>query len=95
LLWPAEPDTLTIDSESQVEPETLARMPVIGLTFLVVWVIWNMSFRVWLTSDIMIVDLAASRSGSPMKAETLILPAGAVNEKRPFSSASAYPIGIQ
>ena len=82
-------------SESQVEPETLARIPVIGLTFLLTDVSWNISLNVWLTSVVIIIDLAASRFGSPMKAETRILPAGAVKEKCPFSSASAYPLGIQ
>ncbi len=84
-----------MDSESQVEPETLARIPVIGLTLLPTEVSWNMSPSVWLTSEDIISDRAASRFGSPMKAETRILPAGAVNEKCPFSSASAYPMGIQ
>ena len=76
-------------SESQVEPETLVMIPVIGLTFLLAEVSWNMSPNVWLTSEAIISDRAASRSGSPMNAETLILPAGAVKEKCPFSSASA------
>ena len=38
---------------------------------------------------------AALTSGSPKKAETLIFPAGTVNENSPFSSASTVPIGIQ
>ena len=82
-------------SESHVEPETLARIPVIGLTVLPGVFSWKMSPRVCPISVVMMTERAASRSGSPMKAEILSLPAGTVNEKRPFSSASVTPIGIQ
>ena len=82
-------------SESHVEPETLARIPVIGLMFRFGVFSWKMSLRDCPTSVVMRTERAASRSGSPKKAEILSLPAGTVNEKRPFSSASVTPIGIQ
>ena len=44
---------------------------------------------------VIIVDLAASRLGSPKNAVTLIFPAGTVNSNIPSSSASVVPIGIQ
>ena len=82
-------------SESHVEPETLARIPVIGLMFRFGVFSWKMSPRDCPISVVMMTERAASRSGSPKKAEILSLPAGTVNEKRPFSSASVTPIGIQ
>ena len=47
------------------------------------------------TLDEIMEFLADSKSGSPENAETLIFPAGAVNEYSPFSSACVEPIGIQ
>ena len=82
-------------SDSHVAPDTLARIPVIGFTIRSLEVSWKMSPSNCPTSPAIIEDLAASRFVSPMNAETRILPAGTVNENRPFSSASAYPIGIQ
>ena len=82
-------------SESHVAPDTLAKIPVIGFTLRLAEVSWKISLRDCPTSPVIIADLAASRFGSPMKAETLIFPAGTVNENCPFSSASAYPIGTQ
>ena len=38
---------------------------------------------------------AASRSVSPMNAETRIFPEGTVNENSPSEFESVYPIGIQ
>ena len=82
-------------SESHVEPETLARIPVIGLIFRFGVFSWKRSPRVCDISVVMMTERAASRLGSPKNADILSLPAGTVNEKRPFSSASVTPIGIQ
>ena len=87
LLWPSEPETLTMASESQVEPETLPSIPVIGLTVLCSLCSVNSSYIELLTSEAIINERADSKSGSPEKAETLILPAGTVKEYSPFSLA--------
>ena len=59
-------------------PDTLARIPVMGFTLRFAEVSWKISLSDCPTSPVIIADLAVSRSGSPMKAETLIFPAGTV-----------------
>ena len=65
-----------------MEPYTFPRIPVTGFTFL----FWELSTNSSCMEepDPVISDvLADSRSGSPEKADTLIFPAGTLNEKNP------------
>ena len=77
-----------------MEPYTFPRMPVIALTFLF-WELSTNSSCMEEPDPVINEVLADSRSGSPEKADTRILPAGTLNEKNPSSFAWVLPMGIQ
>ena len=80
LEWPASPETFIMVSDSHWDPETLPNIPVIKLTFLTP-IVDSVATSCNIPPEPLVnSSRAALISGSPKKAETLILPAGTVNE---------------
>ena len=74
---------------------TFPRTAVTSLTVLSSFTSVKTSFRFCAKEPSFIAFCATVKFTLPVNALTLILPAGAVNDHLPCSSASVYPIGIQ